>query len=133
MPIQFSHTCLLVTKFEACFLFYRDIIGLTPSSGDEKGSYADFDSGACKLALFGRQAMAEVVGRADAPATGEAQDHVALIFSVDSVDTEYERLCNLGVTFVTTPADHPDWGVRDAHFRDPDGNLIEINTPLQGA
>lgn len=24
----------------------------------------------------------------------------------------------------------PDWGIRTAHLRDPDGNLIEINQPL---
>ncbi len=130
MSFQFTHTRLLVNKFEACFLFYRDVIGLTPSYGDEKGGYADFDSGDFKLALFGRQEMAEAVGRADEPVAVEAQDRVALIFHVDNVDAEYERLCNLGITFLTLPADHPDWGIRTAHFRDPDGNLIEINTPI---
>jgi catechol 2,3-dioxygenase-like lactoylglutathione lyase family enzyme len=27
--------------------------------------------------------------------------------------------------------DRPEWGIRTAHFRDPDGNLIEINQPLK--
>jgi len=27
-------------------------------------------------------------------------------------------------------ADHPDYGIRSAHLRDPDGNLIKIYTQL---
>ncbi|KAA0254227.1 MAG: hypothetical protein EDM79_20930, partial [Chloroflexi bacterium] len=36
-----------------------------------------------------------------------------------------------GVTLLTEPTDHADWGIRTAHFRDPDGHLIEINQPLK--
>ncbi len=31
---------------------------------------------------------------------------------------------------VDFPADHPDYGIRSAHLRDPDGNLIEIYSQL---
>ena len=130
MPIRFTHTRLLVSKFEACFLFYRDVLGLVPAFGDEKGPYADFEGTPGRLALFSRQMMAEVVGRAAEPAAVEAQDRVALIFAVDDVDAEYERLKALGVTFAALPANRPDWGLRSANFRDPDGNLIEINRDL---
>lgn len=26
----------------------------------------------------------------------------------------------------------PDWGIRTAHLRDPDGHLIELDAPLAG-
>ncbi len=130
MPIRFTHTRLLVSKFDACFLFYRDVLGLALAVGDEKGPYAEFQAGPGRLALFSRQAMAEVVGRAAEPAAVEAQDRVALIFQVDDVDAEYERLSALGVTFAALPANRPDWGLRSANFRDPDGNLIEIDKDL---
>jgi hypothetical protein len=42
------------------------------------------------------------------------------------VDAETERLRSLGVSFETEPATYPGFGIRAAHFRDPDGNLIEI-------
>lgn len=28
------------------------------------------------------------------------------------------------------PKDYPDWGIRAAHVRDPDGNLIEIENEM---
>jgi hypothetical protein len=35
-----------------------------------------------------------------------------------------------GAQFVADLTDRPDWGIRTAHLRDPDGNLIELNSPL---
>ena len=31
-----------------------------------------------------------------------------------------------GVEFAVGPTDRPDWYLRTAHFRDPEGNLIEL-------
>jgi lactoylglutathione lyase len=49
------------------------------------------------------------------------------------VDATYADLKARGVHFVTEPADQEAWVLRVAHFRDPDGNLIEINAPLKQA
>jgi hypothetical protein len=35
-----------------------------------------------------------------------------------------------GVAFETEPTAYPGFGIRAAHLRDPDGNLIEINELL---
>ena len=45
--------------------------------------------------------------------------------NVNDVDKEYERLSLLDVEFINSPTTFP-WGARSVHFRDPDGNLIEI-------
>ena len=130
MTYRFTHARLLVSEFEACFAFYRDVLGLEVVWGDGGSHYADFQSGNFKLALFGRQPMADVVGTGERPADADYQDRVALIFAVEDVDRAYRRLADKGVTFVTEPMDRPGWGVKTAHFRDPDGNLIEINEEL---
>ena len=35
-----------------------------------------------------------------------------------------------GVVLVAKPQDWPDWIIQVARFRDLDGNLIEINSPI---
>jgi len=53
------------------------------------------------------------------------------LFEVPNVDRASQELKTKGVVFETEPMDRPEWGIRTAHFRDPDGNLIEINQPLK--
>jgi predicted enzyme related to lactoylglutathione lyase len=126
-----TYNRLLVSDFHASFLFYRDTLGFTPTWGDENDVYADFETGSLPLALFRRDLMARAVGTEDQPANASGQDRVAFIFGVEDVDTAYTQLQARGVSFVTAPQDRADWGIRTAHFRDPDGNLLEINSPLR--
>ena len=121
---------LLVSDFKGCFLFYRDVLGLEVTWGDQTGTYASFRVGNTGLALFKRGLMAEAVGGASKPFYAESQDRVPMVFSVDDVDDVYQRLSEKGVSFINEPLDRPDWGIRAAHFRDPDGNLVEIYTDL---
>lgn len=132
MGINFTHTRLLVEDYQACFLFYRDILGLPPVWGDENGGYADFDTGRAILSLFGRDAMAEAIGRPGLTFEAATQDTFSLIFQVPDVDAATRDLKARGVVFETEPTDRPLWGIRTAHFRDPEGNLLEINQPLSG-
>jgi lactoylglutathione lyase len=131
--MKFDHSRLLVANFPECFRFYRDMMELKVTWGDENDSYASFTDREGKesvLALFKRQAMAEVVGTNDLPLDASTQDRVALIFTVDDVDSTVEHLKSQNVSIVLEPRDYPDWGIRSAYFRDPDGNLIEINSEL---
>lgn len=137
MDLRYSYTRLLVSDFSACFRFYRDVLGLMPMFGDENGTYADFDAGGVAIALFSRQEMADAVGAGSLPSALDAQDHVALIFTVADVDAMATELASRGARFVREPHDRPDWGGRVAHFRDPDGTLIELfqsipMTPTEG-
>jgi catechol 2,3-dioxygenase-like lactoylglutathione lyase family enzyme len=126
MGLRYTYTRLLVERYPDCFRFYRDVLGFEPGFGDESSGYADFATGDTTLALFDRSEMAQAVGTSSKPADADIQDRIALIFGVDSVDQTYADLTGRGVTFITEPADRPEWGIRVAHFRDPAGNLIEI-------
>jgi len=123
---------LLVTDYQRSLRFYRDVLQFPLTWGDETTGYAAFDTGGAPLAIFGRQAMADAVGTGDQPVTAAAQDIFTLTFVVDDVDAEYERLRARGVAFIAPPVDRPGWGERTAHFRDPDGNLLELNHSLAG-
>ncbi len=128
--LKLTYIRLLVADYRAMFCFYRDVLGFKPTFGDENDVYADFDTGSTTLALFQRDLMAETVGTTDKPALADSQDRAALIFSVENVDAAYKELQAKGAVFVTVPQDRAAWGIRTAHFRDPDGNLLEIYSPL---
>lgn len=128
--IKLTHTRLLVSDFRASFLFYRDVMGFKSVFGDENEVYGEFETGEVMLALFRRDIMAAALGTTDRPTEAVSQDKVALIFAVDNVDAVCETLKARGVVFITEPEDRAEWGIRTAHFRDPDGNLLEIHSSL---
>jgi len=126
---KFTHTRLLVSKYKECFRFYRDVMGFKPTYGTEDGTYADFAANEVTIALFAKKEMSTLLGTTQ-KTSRSGQDVMSLIFEVSSVDEAYQLLKTKGVKFVLLPTDRPDWGIRTAHFRDPDGNLIEINQEL---
>jgi lactoylglutathione lyase len=130
MP-KYEFTRLLVTNFKECFRFYRDVMGFKASFGTEDDTYADFEIGEVNISLFDKAEMSAVLGTSAKPIHSDGQDAICLTFSVESVDGFCKQLKEKGIALLTEPADHPDWGIRTAHFRDPDGHLIEINQPLK--
>ncbi len=131
--MQIDHIRLLTADFVACFRFYRDVMGFRVTWGDEGGSYASFSDREDKkptLALFEREAMAAEVGTSHLPTGAPAQDRAILIIGVEDVDRTVQELEARGAPVVKAPQDYPDWGIRAAYLRDPDGNLIEVNSGL---
>jgi catechol 2,3-dioxygenase-like lactoylglutathione lyase family enzyme len=130
MNYKYEFTRLLVSNFKECFLFYRDVMGFRAGFGTEDDTYADFTVGAVNISLFDKREMSAAVHTAHLPESADAQDKVCLVFAVENVDEACRQLRSKGIRLAVEPTDHADWGVRTAHFRDPDGNLIEINQPL---
>jgi lactoylglutathione lyase len=129
--MRLSHIRLLTNQFPEMFRFYRDALDLRVRWGDEDGAYADLDTGTgVDIAIFSRERIAQMVGTETQPEFSGAQDRVMLIVAVDDVDFRANRLIEHGAALVNPPADQPDHGIRSAHLRDPDGNLIEINSEL---
>jgi lactoylglutathione lyase len=128
--VDLADVRLLVDRFDDCVRFYKDVLGLEMTLRVPEDTYAEFRAGSAVLSLYRRELMDEVVGvehHADAPRS----DRVALVFRVDDVDAAHEQLKRRGARFSTTPHDQKEWGLRVAHLRDPDENLIEIYQPLE--
>lgn len=126
-----SYIRLLVNDYEACFRFYSDVLGLSVLWGDEGSRYAEFDvESGTRLAINQREVMAEALETDTADPELPHQDRLAVIFEVDDVDETAERLVTAGARQVMEPRDWTAWGIRAAHFRDPDGYLLEVNRPL---
>lgn len=146
MPLKLSHVRLLVTDYAAAFAFYSQVLELPPRFSDAQGGYGEFGTGTVTLALFAKARMAEALGQGATPAPTATNAKAAvvvqaaepvveagpvLVFAVDDVDAAYAELQRKGVMFVLPPTDRPEWTVRTAHLRDPDGHLIEINSPFR--
>jgi catechol 2,3-dioxygenase-like lactoylglutathione lyase family enzyme len=122
--VKLTHVRLLVDDAPACFRFYRDVVGLTPTWGTESEGYADFDAGGgSTLAIMGRAGQSEVVELRG------AGDGAMLVFGVDDLEGALAGLRQRGAE-PGEIVDRPDWGIRFAHLRDPAGNLIEVNCPI---
>jgi catechol 2,3-dioxygenase-like lactoylglutathione lyase family enzyme len=56
---------------------------------------------------------------------GHAADGLLLVFVVDDVDTEADRLARAGVAF-TTPIETEPWGERYFQVSDPNGVVVQL-------
>jgi catechol 2,3-dioxygenase-like lactoylglutathione lyase family enzyme len=122
--VKLTHVRLLVDDAPACFRFYRDVIGLTPTWGTEAEGYADFATGdGSTLAIMGRAGQEEVV------TLREGGDGAILVFGVEDLAAALDGLRERGAA-PGEVVDRPDWGIRFSHLRDPAGNLIEITCPI---
>ena len=128
--MRYDYTRLLVVDFPACFKYYRDVIGLEPILGSETDTYAEFETGATRIALFDRAEMSAAVGTVALPAQLDAQDAVCIVFGVDDLEEAERRVVAAGVPIIAGPTDRAAWQVRTLHVRDPDGRLVELNVPL---
>lgn len=130
--MKLTHVRLLVERFDECFRFYRDVMGFIPLWGAEGSDYADFRAprGEAMVALFGRQAMADTLGAGSLPCDTPCQDRAMLIIEAADLDSTVAALKARGAVFLVDITERPDWGIRAAHLRDPEGNLIELNSPL---
>ena len=125
-----TQTRLHVDDYVTMFRFYRDTMGLPVFWGDENSGYASFGVSDNSVAIFPWRSMAEAAGAQFTPFRPGPQDRAMLTFDVDDVDATFQALRERGVPVVSGPQDQPGWGIRVAHLRDPEGNLIEINQPL---
>jgi predicted enzyme related to lactoylglutathione lyase len=109
--------------------FYKNQLGLPFKLGEEDGPYCEFETGSTDIAIFERSAMEDALGM-KLPKM-ELNTNLIIIFPVLNVDKEYQRLQDLGIEFIMEPITRDGWDVRTAQFKDPDGNIIEINTRVE--
>jgi len=104
--------------------FYEKVTGI--SAERPAPVFAELVLPSCTLAI-GHSQTVPLFGAGSARA---ADNHTVIIeFRVRDVDAEYTRLKPLVDEWVQEPTTMP-WGNRSALFRDPDGNLVNLFTPV---
>ncbi len=117
-----DYVILIVEDMDRALRFYTDVLGLR--LGHRSGDYAQLDTGATRLGLYTRGAMAKTLGMSLKPPTHNAPGF-EIGFKVPDVGEAFAELVGRGASAVMPPTDRP-WGQRTAYVRDPDGHLIEL-------
>lgn len=130
--MKFDETTIriLVRKnYGECYDFYTEKIGLVAVWGDRNGPYTSFavsgDAPPC-FAIFTGEAMAMFQGYTQ-PLSHTQPDTVVAVIPTLDLDGDYWRLKEAGVAFLGEPQYIEAWGMRCTYFRDPEGNLFELN------
>jgi catechol 2,3-dioxygenase-like lactoylglutathione lyase family enzyme len=119
---------LFVADVERAKRFYRDVFGLQTDGGDEDGVFINLDT--ISLALLGPAAATDLLSAEAVTVPPGAGVGSQLVAFVDNVDAVHADLVAQGVEFVREPTDRA-WGLRTAHFKDPDGHIWEIAQPIE--
>jgi lactoylglutathione lyase len=129
MPVKFDGylTVLFVADINRARDFYQNVIGLEYEHGDDNS--CAFIMGPDALLLINHSAADDLLSPADVDHDTGRGARSVIVTRVDDVDAVYEELRSKGVEFIRVPEDRW-WGMRCAHFKDPDGNVWEIHKRL---
>ena len=115
---------MITDDLERVVQFYEQVTGVAATR--YAPAFAELVMPSCTLAI-GHTETTQLFGTDSAR---PADNHTVIIeFRVDDVDGEHERLSPLVDDWVQAPTTMP-WGNRSILFRDPDGNLVNLFTPV---
>ena len=131
MDLSLSDCYITVHDPDLALAFYRDVLGLNLIN--------DVSNGGFRWLTLTTPSQPDVQIVLEEPHAGRPkQDGDALlalltkgslnglIFSTEDLDGTFEKVQASGAEVLQEPIAQP-WGVRDAAFRDPAGNMIRIN------
>jgi catechol 2,3-dioxygenase-like lactoylglutathione lyase family enzyme len=118
---------LFVADLDRAKAFYQDTLGLTITFEDPSSAFYELGNiSLLLLTVAGAQDLLSSEAVAAQHPTGASSQLVAFVEDVDAACTD---LVAQGVDFVREPIDR-EWGMRTAHFKDPDGNIWELAETL---
>ena len=121
--MDFASIRIITNDLEPLVRFYEQVTGIPATRYGPV--FAELQLPSCTIA-FGHAQTAQLFNNAARP----ADNHTVIIeFRVDDVDKEYERLKTLVTDWAQEPTTMP-WENRSILFRDPDGNLVNLFTPV---
>jgi lactoylglutathione lyase len=120
---------LIVRDLATCTAFYRDTLELEVRESESTSNSISFQIDNVYFFLLEAEGAAQMASSEPLDLSLEGSPRVLLAAGVEDVDAAYETLSARGVRFLRPPTDQP-WGLRTAYFADPEGNLWEINQPI---
>lgn len=106
--------------------FYENVTGLPFTWHTD--DFAELRTSSGTLAIGSTRTLALFGG--DDIASAASNKSVIIEFQVDNVDDNYKHLTNLPDMKVAQEPTTMPWGNRSLLLRDPDGNLVNLFTPM---
>lgn len=124
--MKFDGLCLLTTDVPRLAAFYATVFA-AQAEGD--ATHSVITVGGLGLALWHPEGLEHSVA---AYPPNVRRNSFTIMFAVDDLDAEFERIKRLNVEFTELPTVHP-WGASSFGFLDPDGNNINVHMVLARA
>ncbi|QNK01229.1 VOC family protein [Dyella telluris] len=124
--MNFVSTRIITTHVDRLVRFYEAVTGITATRYTE--DFAELATPACTLAIGSTRTLALFGGQHVAEAA--ANRTTIIEFRADDVDATYAGLSDLPAESLVQPPTTMPWGNRSLLFRDPDGNLVNVFTPV---
>ncbi len=118
---------LFVADVDRAKSFYRDVLGLQANQEDDDGAF--FPMQGASLILLTVPGAQDLLSTEAVAGDGPRPASSQLVIFVKDVDAAYGELVAKGVEFIREPIDRA-WGMRTAHFKDPDGHIWELAQQL---
>lgn len=122
--MKFVSTRIITADVQRLVGFYEMVTRVSAVWANEL--FAEIPTPAATLAIGSDQTVPLFGAGSAEPAANRS---AIVEFIVDDVDAEYERLREQLTEVVTEPTTMP-WGNRALLFRDPDGSLVNLFTPV---
>jgi lactoylglutathione lyase len=129
--VRFGYTILYVEDVERSLDFYQRALGVQRRFLHESGEYGELETGATALAFATHGlAASNLPSVYDGTTTERPRPPFEVCFVTEDVEGAYGQAVGAGAEPVTEPQTKP-WGQDVAYVRDPDGNLIELASPVE--
>lgn len=112
--MRIGEVCLLTNDVVRLANFYKALLGIDNESNDN-----------VHQTLISEETMLTIYN--DGTTKNNDNQNICLAFTVDDIESEYEKLLKLGVEIIEKPTTRP-WGARNMSFYDPDRNLIYMRS-----
>jgi lactoylglutathione lyase len=128
VPGRLLSAVLYVEDVSRAVAFYESAVGFRHRFTDDRGVYAELDTGGSMLSITARRTTAEEsCHRADSSLPGPPPPNDIAI-EVDDVAGAVRRAVASGGLLVRNP-ETKYWGQTIGFVRDPDGHMIQFCTP----
>ncbi|MBV2366266.1 VOC family protein [Streptomonospora nanhaiensis] len=122
--MEFASVRIITADVARLVAFYERVLGVRAAWATAQ--FAELTAAGGTLAIAGEGTVPLFAPGSARPADNRS---VIIEFLVDDVDRAHRDLAGVAADVVTEPTTMP-WGNRSLLFRDPDGNLLNLFTPV---